>query len=184
LAVPAIRGRAALPRPAVRSAFDAVAAPSAPRELGNRVGLSLAQTAYDGGRRHARTEAARAQYDAAIADYRQTTLTAFQEVEDNLAALSILEREAQQQDEAVDSAKNNLRLFTDRYVGGRDNYLQVITAQTAYLDNERNQVEIRRRRMDATVLLVKALGGGWTVAALPKLDEHTHSSTEDLSPGL
>jgi NodT family efflux transporter outer membrane factor (OMF) lipoprotein len=148
------------------------------------VGLSLAQTVYDGGRRHARTEAARAQYDAAIADYRQTTLTAFQEVEDNLAALSILEREAQQQDEAVDSAKNNLRLFTDRYVGGHDNYLQVITAQTAYLDNERNQVEIRRRRMDATVLLVKALGGGWTAAALPKLDEHTHSSTEYLSPGL
>jgi NodT family efflux transporter outer membrane factor (OMF) lipoprotein len=138
------------------------------------VGLSVAETVYDGGRRHARTEAARAQYDAVIAGYRQTTLTAFQQVEDNLAALSILEREARQQDEAVDSAKNNLRLFTDRYVGGRDNYLQVITAQTAYLDNERNQVEIRRRRMDATVLLVKALGGGWTAAALPKLGELTH----------
>jgi NodT family efflux transporter outer membrane factor (OMF) lipoprotein len=135
------------------------------------VGFSAAETVYDGGRRHAKTEAARAQYDAAIADYRQTTLTAFQQVEDSLAALSILEREAQQQDEAVDSAKNNLRLFTDRYVGGRDNYLQVITAQTAYLDNERNQVEIRRRRMDATVLLVKALGGGWSAAALPRLDE-------------
>jgi NodT family efflux transporter outer membrane factor (OMF) lipoprotein len=142
------------------------------------VGLSLAETVYDGGRRHAKTEAARAQYDAAIADYRQTTLSAFQQVEDNLAALSILEREAQQQDEAVDSAKNNLRIFTDRYVGGRDNYLQVITAQTAYLDNERNQVEIRRRRMDATVLLVKALGGGWTAAALPSLDELTHSSSD------
>jgi NodT family efflux transporter outer membrane factor (OMF) lipoprotein len=134
------------------------------------VGLSLAETVYDGGRRHAKTDAARAHYDAAIADYRQTTLTAFQEVEDNLAALRILEREAQQQDEAVDSAKNSLRLFTNRYVGGRDNYLQVITAQTAYLDNERNQVEIRRRRMDATVLLVKALGGGWTAAALAKND--------------
>jgi NodT family efflux transporter outer membrane factor (OMF) lipoprotein len=139
------------------------------------VGLSAAETVYDGGRRHAKTEAARARYEAVIADYRQTTLTAFQQVEDNLAALSILEREAQQQDEAVDSAKNNLRLFTDRYVGGRDNYLQVITAQTAYLDNERNQVEIRRRRMDATVLLVKALGGGWTAAALPRLEELTHT---------
>jgi NodT family efflux transporter outer membrane factor (OMF) lipoprotein len=128
------------------------------------LGLSAAETVYDGGRRHAKTEAARARYEAVIADYRQTTLTAFQQVEDNLAALSILEREALQQDEAVDSAKNNLRLFTDRYVGGRDNYLQVITAQTAYLDNERNQVEIRRRRMDATVLLVKALGGGWTAS--------------------
>jgi outer membrane protein TolC len=109
-------------------------------------------------------------------------LTAFQQVEDNLAALSILEREAHQQDEAVDSAKNNLRIFTDRYVGGRDNYLQVIEAQTAYLDNERNQVEIRRRRMDATVLLVKALGGGWTAAVLPRLDELTHSSSEPRSP--
>jgi hypothetical protein len=71
-----------------------------------------------------------------------------------------------------------LRLFTDRYVGGRDNYLQVITAQTAYLDNERNQVEIRRRRMDATVLLVKALGGGWSAAALPRLDELSHPSSD------
>jgi NodT family efflux transporter outer membrane factor (OMF) lipoprotein len=124
-------------------------------------GLSAVETIYDGGRRRATTEAARARYDAAIADYRQTTLTAFQQVEDNLAALRILEREAKQQDEAVESAKNNLRIFTDRYTGGRDSYLQVITAQTAYLDNERNQVEIRRRRMDATVLLVKALGGGW-----------------------
>jgi NodT family efflux transporter outer membrane factor (OMF) lipoprotein len=146
------------------------------------VGLSLAETVYDGGRRHAKTEAARARYDAAIADYRQTTLTAFQQVEDNLAALSILEREAQQQDEAVDSAKNNLRLFTDRYVGGRDSYLQVITAQTVYLDNERNQVEIRRRRMDATVVLVKALGGGWNAAALPQLDELVRSSAVRSSP--
>jgi NodT family efflux transporter outer membrane factor (OMF) lipoprotein len=142
------------------------------------IGASLAETIYDGGKRDAVADAARAANDAAIADYRQTTLTAFQQVEDNVAALRILEREAQQQNEAVDSAKNNLRLFTDRYVGGRDNYLQVITAQTAYLDNERNQVEIRRRRMDATVLLVKALGGGWSAAALPKLDELTHASAD------
>ena len=140
------------------------------------VGLSLAQTVFDGGRRRAGTAAARAAYDASIADYRQTTLTAFQEVEDNLAALRVLEREGEQQDEAVESAKNNLRLFNDRYVGGRDSYLQVITAQTIYLDNERNQVDIRRRRMDASVLLVKALGGGWTAAELPNLDELTHSS--------
>ena len=141
------------------------------------VGLSLAQTVFDGGRRRAGTAAARAAYDASIADYRQTTLTAFQEVEDNLAALRVLEREGEQQDEAVESANNNLRLFNDRYVGGRDSYLQVITAQTTYLDNERNQVDIRRRRMDASVLLVTALGGGWTAAELPNLDELTHSST-------
>jgi outer membrane protein TolC len=141
----------------------------------------MGETLFDGGRRHAKTAAARAYYDASIADYRQTTLTAFQQVEDNLAALRILEREAEQQDEAVDSAKNNLRIFTERYTGGRDNYLQVITAQTEYLDNERNQVEIRRRRMDASVLLVKALGGGWTAAELPTLHELTHPSA-DRSP--
>jgi NodT family efflux transporter outer membrane factor (OMF) lipoprotein len=151
------------------------------------VGLSMGETVYDGGRRHAKTDAARAHYDAAIADYRQTTLTAFQQVEDSLAALRILEREAEQQDEAVNSASNNLRIFTDRYIGGRDGYLQVITAQTEYLDNERNQVEIRRRRMDASVLLIKALGGGWTASALPTLGELTRpaaaSQPSDLRHG-
>jgi NodT family efflux transporter outer membrane factor (OMF) lipoprotein len=145
------------------------------------VGLSMGETVFDGGRRRAKTGAARAHYDAAIADYRQTTLSAFQQVEDNLAALGILEHEAAQQDEAVDSAKNNLRLFTDRYVGGRDNYLQVITAQTEYLGNERNQVEIRRRRMEASVLLVKALGGGWTAAALPARAEIIHPTSKSTT---
>ena len=141
----------------------------------------MGETVFDGGRRHAKTEAARAYYDAAVADYRQTALTAFQQVEDNLAALGILEHEVVQQDEAVDSAKNNLRLFTDRYVGGRDNYLQVITAQTEYLDNERNQVEIRRRRMEASVLLVKALGGGWTAAALAARADIIHSTSKSTT---
>lgn len=147
------------------------------------VGLSLAQTVFDGGRRRASTAAARAAYDASIADYRQTTLNAFQQVEDNLAALRILELESEQQDEAVESANNNLRIFNERYVGGRDSYLQVITAQTTYLDNQRNQVDIRRRRMDATVLLVKAVGGGWTASQLPQLHEITHSSTERSGAG-
>jgi NodT family efflux transporter outer membrane factor (OMF) lipoprotein len=142
------------------------------------VGLSLTQTVFDGGRRRASTAAALAAYDASIADYRQTTLVAFQEVEDNLAALRILEREAEQQDEAVASAKNNLRIFNNRYVGGEDSYLQVVTAQTTYLGNERNQVDIQRRRMDASVLLVKALGGGWGASELPKLEELTHSPPE------
>jgi NodT family efflux transporter outer membrane factor (OMF) lipoprotein len=142
------------------------------------VGFSLAETVFDGGRRRAGTATACAAYDATIAHYRQTTLTAFQEVEDNLAALRILEHEAEQQDEAVESAKNNLRIFNDRYVGGRDSYLQVITAQTTYLDNERNQVDISRRRLEASVLLVKALGGGWTAASLPRLDELTQASSD------
>lgn len=131
------------------------------------VGGTLAETVFDGGRRASLTRAARARYDATIADYRQATLTAFQEVEDNLAALRILEQETSRQDEADAAAQDNLRLSTDRYVGGRNSYLQVITAQTALLDNERNAVDIERRRMDATVLLVKALGGGWTTADLP-----------------
>ena len=98
-----------------------------------------------------------------------TTLTAFQQVEDNLAALRILEQEAEQQRRAVDSAMQSLQLFTNRYKGGVDNYLQVITAQIALLTNQRNEIDILRRRVDATVLLIKALGGGWDVADLPKL---------------
>jgi NodT family efflux transporter outer membrane factor (OMF) lipoprotein len=133
------------------------------------VGSSVAQTVFDAGRRRATSEAALANYDATVASYRQATLDAFQQVEDNLAALRILEQETQQQARAVLSAQESLQLFTNRYKGGVDTYLQVITAQTAALSNERNQVDIQRRRMDASVLLVKALGGGWNVADLPQL---------------
>jgi len=132
------------------------------------VGASITQTIFDGGRRRATSDAARASYDATVAAYRQTTLTAFQQVEDNLAALRILEQEAQQQRRAVESAQQSLQLFRNRYRGGVDNYLQVITAQTVTLTNQRNEIDILRRRMDASVLLVKALGGGWDVAELPK----------------
>ena len=142
------------------------------------VGLSLSETLFDGGRRDSLSEAARAAYDANVANYRQTTLDAFQQVEDNLAALRILQQEAQQQDEAVAAAQNSLQLFTTRYLGGRDTYLQVITAQTAALSNQRNQVEIQRRRMEASVLLVKALGGGWSTDELPTLDKIEKASAE------
>jgi NodT family efflux transporter outer membrane factor (OMF) lipoprotein len=133
------------------------------------VGSSVTQTLFDAGRRRATSEITIARYDATVAQYRQTTLEAFQQVEDNLAALRILERAAEQQARAVASAQLSLELFTNRYRGGVDTYLQVITAQTAALSNERNEVDIRRRRMSATVLLVKALGGGWTVGDLPQL---------------
>jgi NodT family efflux transporter outer membrane factor (OMF) lipoprotein len=131
------------------------------------VGPTLAETLFDAGRRRATSESARANYDATVATYRQTALTAFQEVEDNVAALRILENEARQQDEAVASSKDSLRLFTNRYKGGVDTYLQVITAETIELANERNAIDIQRRRMDASVLLVKALGGGWDASRLP-----------------
>ena len=133
------------------------------------VGSSLAQTVFDGGRRRATSKAALANYDATVASYRQATLDAFQQVEDNLAALRILEQEAEQQQRAVASARESLQLFSNRYKGGVDTYLQVITAQTVTLANERNQVDILRRRMDASVLLVKAVGGGWNVTDLPNL---------------
>ena len=133
------------------------------------VGSTLAQTVFDAGRRRATSDAAVAAYDGTVAAYRQATLDAFQQVEDNLAALRILERETEQQERAVVSAKESLTLFTNRYKGGVDTYLQVITAQTVTLTNQRNQVDILRRRMDASVLLVKALGGGWNVRDLPQL---------------
>jgi NodT family efflux transporter outer membrane factor (OMF) lipoprotein len=132
------------------------------------VGPQMSQTIFDAGRRRAVSEGATANYDGTVASYRQTTLTAFQEVEDNLAALRILEKEAQQQREATTSAEESLQLFTNRYEGGVDNYLQVITAQTVLLANQRNDIDIERRRMDASVLLVKAVGGGWDASLLPK----------------
>jgi NodT family efflux transporter outer membrane factor (OMF) lipoprotein len=133
------------------------------------VGPQMSETLFDGGRRRAVSESATANYDGTVATYRQTTLTAFQEVEDNLAALGILEHEAQQQQEATASASEALQLFTNRYQGGVDNYLQVITAQTVLLTNQRNDIDLQRRRMDASVLLVKAVGGGWDTTQLPNL---------------
>jgi outer membrane protein TolC len=137
--------------------------------LGHRP--SALQTLFDGGRRRATSQESIANYDATVASYRETTLTAFQGVEDNLAALRILELEAQQQKGAVAAAQESLQLFTNRYTGGVDNYLQVITAQTIALTNERNTVDILRRRMEASVLLIKALGGGWNVSKLPQVSE-------------
>jgi NodT family efflux transporter outer membrane factor (OMF) lipoprotein len=132
------------------------------------VGPALAETLFDAGRRRATSESARANYDATVATYRQTSLTAFQGVEDNVAALRILENETQQQQEAVASSQESLQLFTNRYKGGVDAYLQVITAQTIELANERNAIDILRRRLDASVLLIKALGGGWDISNLPQ----------------
>jgi len=133
------------------------------------VGPVLSQTVFDHGRRRATSDIVRAQYDQTIATYRQTSLVAFQQVEDNLAALRLLETEAQQQHAATESAEQSLDLFQTRYAGGVDTYLQVITWQTSALQNERNDIDITRRRLEASVLLVKALGGGWDVQQLPRL---------------
>jgi NodT family efflux transporter outer membrane factor (OMF) lipoprotein len=131
------------------------------------VGPMLTQTIFDAGRRKAGVAIAQANYDSTVANYRQTVLTSFGQVEDNLAALRILQTEAEQQREATHSAEQTLDLFQTRYQGGVDTYLQVITSQTAALQNERNDIQIQLRRQQASVLLIKALGGGWSTQQLP-----------------
>jgi NodT family efflux transporter outer membrane factor (OMF) lipoprotein len=133
------------------------------------LGPSLVETLYDAGLRHAVTDEAWAGYDANVAAYRQSVLTAFQDVEDNLAALRILEQESAKQQQAVQSAERSLALSTNRYKGGLVTYFEVITAQSIALSNERTAVDILTRRMNSSVLLIKALGGGWNAASLPSL---------------
>jgi NodT family efflux transporter outer membrane factor (OMF) lipoprotein len=131
------------------------------------LGPTLSQTLFDKGRRKAATEVSRAQYDATVASYRNTVLTSFQEVEDNLAALRILSHELDQQNEAVASAQRVLTLSNERYKSGIDSYLNVITAQTTLLNNQRTVVNLRTQQMTASVELIKALGGGWNASELP-----------------
>jgi NodT family efflux transporter outer membrane factor (OMF) lipoprotein len=136
------------------------------------VGASLAQTLFDAGLRKAVTEQARAKYRGTVANYRQTVLTAFQEVEDNLSTLRILSQELQQQNAAVESSQRYLTLANARYQAGLDIYLDVIAAQTALLSNQRTALNLRMEQMTASVQLIKALGGSWdvshgTTAAIP-----------------
>jgi len=131
------------------------------------VGPNITQTVFDGGLRQGQTEEARAFYDQNVALYRETVLTGFQEVEDNIAALRILEAEAQIQDEAVKAAQQTVAVVTNQYKAGITSYLDVITAQTAALNNERTAITILGNRLNASVLLIKALGGGWNVSKLP-----------------
>ena len=131
------------------------------------LGPTLSETFFDAGRRRGVSDQAIASFNQSSADYRQTVLTAFQQVEDNLAVLRILEQEQEQQRQATEAAQGAQNIFNNRYVGGIDTYLQVVTAQQTALVNERNDIDIMRRRMDASVLLIKALGGGWSTANLP-----------------
>jgi len=131
------------------------------------VGPTITQTVFDGGLRAGQTAQARAVYDANVATYRQTVLTGFQQVEDNVAALRILENEAQVQDEAVRAAQQTVAVFTNQYKAGIVNYLAVIVAQTSALANERAAIAIMGNRFNAAVLLIKALGGGWNASQLP-----------------
>jgi NodT family efflux transporter outer membrane factor (OMF) lipoprotein len=132
-------------------------------------GPTASETLFDGGRRHSVSRQARAAYDAAVANYRQTTLQAFQQVEDNLAASRILQKEADQQHHATAEALQTEQIFQERYEGGLELYLGVVVAQATALSNQRNDLEIMRRRLDASVLLIKALGGGWSTQQFPNV---------------
>jgi len=145
------------------------------------VGPGISETVFDGGLRAAQTDAARAAYDATVASYRQTVLGAFQGVEDNLAALRILEQERGVEDEAVKAAQDSVRLTTEQYRQGIVSYLNVVTAQTIALTDELTAIQIRGRHMAAAVLLVQALGGGWTEARLPSPADATKRS---IRPGV
>lgn len=131
------------------------------------VGASLAETVFDAGLRKATVQQFRGVFDEDVAIYRQTVLTAFQQVEDNLSSARILAQQVGQQDAAVNSAQRNLSLATDRYRLGIDPYLNVITAETTLFTNQQTSVNLRTEQMTSSVELIEALGGGWNVAQLP-----------------
>jgi NodT family efflux transporter outer membrane factor (OMF) lipoprotein len=133
------------------------------------VGPTFSETLFDAGRRRASGDRAIAAYDMTVADYRQSTLSAFQQVEDNLAALRILQKESDQQHHATQAALQSMQTFEERYEGGLDLYLEVITSQTTALADQRNDIDIQRRQLETSVLLIKALGGGWDVQQMPKM---------------
>jgi NodT family efflux transporter outer membrane factor (OMF) lipoprotein len=126
------------------------------------VAPQLAITLFDAGKRHAQVDLEEAAYDATVGTYRQTVLTSFQQVEDQLAALRILEQEAAAEEMAVNAAQDALDIANEQYRAGTVEYLQVITAQATALQARRTALDILTRRLVASVLLVEALGGGWT----------------------
>lgn len=131
------------------------------------VGPSLAQNIFDAGLRKATVAQYRAVYEQTVADYRQTVLMAFEQVENNLAALRLLSEAIEQQEAAVRAAQRSLQEATVRYTKGLDPYLNVINAQTVLLSDQETAVNFRMQRMVASVQLIKALGGGWNAAQLP-----------------
>jgi NodT family efflux transporter outer membrane factor (OMF) lipoprotein len=133
------------------------------------LGASGVETIFDAGKRRGITEEAVAAHDQAVANYRETVLTAFQEVEDNLSALRVLADEAKTSDAAVAASQHSLDLSINRYRGGVTSYLEVTTAQTAALSNKVTAVDVLTRRMTASVSLVKALGGGWNASQIPQV---------------
>jgi NodT family efflux transporter outer membrane factor (OMF) lipoprotein len=145
------------------------------------MGPTATETLFDAGLRHATVLQYRYQYDSTVATYRQTVLTAFQQVEDNLAALRILSLEIKQQDDAVKAAQNVLTLATDRYKLGIDPYLNVIAAETMLLSNQQTAVDLRITQITSSVQLIEALGGGWDTSQLPT-PQQVSSHQENVMP--
>jgi NodT family efflux transporter outer membrane factor (OMF) lipoprotein len=133
------------------------------------LGASAVELLFDAGRRHAITQQARDAYEQQVANYRQTVLAAFQDVEDNLAAIRILDQESVQQNLAIEASERSLAISTNRYKGGVTTYLEVLTAQATQLSNQRTQADLATRQFVASVQLIRALGGGWDTGQLPKL---------------
>jgi NodT family efflux transporter outer membrane factor (OMF) lipoprotein len=132
------------------------------------LGAQAAELLFDAGQRHALTDQARHQYEAQAAAYRNTIFQAFQDVEDNLSALRILNEEAAVEQRAVDSAQHSYDLSNQRYKGGATSYLEVLTAEQALLGNQRTLTDLQSRQFTASVQLIRALGGGWDTTQLPK----------------
>jgi NodT family efflux transporter outer membrane factor (OMF) lipoprotein len=131
------------------------------------IGASASETIFDAGRRNAQNQQALANYNQTVALYRQQVLQSFQDVEDNLAALRILEGESKAQEDAVTDAQRSENLSVIRYKGGLATYLEVITTQSTALADERTLADLQTRRMSASVLLIKAIGGTWDTTQLP-----------------
>jgi outer membrane protein TolC len=131
------------------------------------LGPGLAMPLFEGGLRHAELAAALAAYRQTVGEYRQTVLTAYQQVEDALAALHWLGQETRQEQAAVDAARHSVQMATNLYKDGATSFLDVVVAQTAELQSEQALADLRTRRMQAAVSLVRALGGGWSIQDLP-----------------
>ncbi len=130
------------------------------------LGANVAESIFTGGARRAQVEFAKSGYDVSVANYRQSVLAAFQEVQDDVTGLTVLEQARDTQQLAVDAARRTLNLSEDRYKGGLVSYLDVVTAQQNLLNNEQEAAVIQGQRLVTSVLLVKALGGGWDASSL------------------
>jgi NodT family efflux transporter outer membrane factor (OMF) lipoprotein len=146
------------------------------------VGGTVTETLFDAGLRHAVVEQDRAAFDAAVADYRQTVLTGFQQVEDQLGALRILADQAATEDTAVASSEEAARIIFNQYKAGTVAYTNVVVAQTAALANAETAVNIRQSRLVAGVALIQALGGGWDASQIPSRDRIEADSPLNFNP--